>query len=131
MSKILIAEDERDIRDLITFTLGFAGYEVVAASNGEEALNLARQEIPDLILMDVRMPRMTGYEACIAMKADANLKDIPVIFLTEVNPKTNTLFDADILKQYLGESPAAFLEKPIKKDAVLLAVQGVLGPNAG
>ena len=48
MAKILIAEDERDIRDLITFTLGFAGYEVVAASNGEEAVNLARQEIPDL-----------------------------------------------------------------------------------
>ena len=82
MAKILIAEDERDIRDLITFTLGFAGYEVVAAANGEEALALARQEIPDLILMDVRMPRMTGYEACVAIKADAKLKDIPVIFLS-------------------------------------------------
>ena len=63
MAKILIAEDERDIRDLITFTLGFAGFEVLAAANGEEALNLARQNVPDLILMDVRMPRMTGYEA--------------------------------------------------------------------
>jgi hypothetical protein len=75
MAKILIAEDERDIRDLITFTLGFAGFEVVAAANGEEAVNLARQEIPDLILMDVRMPRMTGYEACAILKTDAKLKD--------------------------------------------------------
>ena len=74
MTKILIAEDERDIRDLITFTLGFAGFDVVAAGNGEEALNLARQEMPDLILMDVRMPRMTGYEACAAMKADREIE---------------------------------------------------------
>jgi DNA-binding response OmpR family regulator len=82
MAKILIAEDERDIRDLITFTLGFAGFEVVAAANGEEAVNLARQEIPDLILMDVRMPRMTGYEACAILKADPKLKNIPVVFLS-------------------------------------------------
>jgi DNA-binding response OmpR family regulator len=82
MAKILIAEDERDIRDLITFTLQFAGYDVIAASNGEEALKLARETIPDLVLMDVRMPRMTGYEACAAMKADPNLVDVPVIFLS-------------------------------------------------
>jgi two-component system alkaline phosphatase synthesis response regulator PhoP len=82
MTKILIAEDERDIRDLITFTLRFANYEVVAASNGEEAVNLARQEVPDLIMMDVRMPRMTGYEACAVLKSDAKLKNIPVVFLS-------------------------------------------------
>ncbi|MBM3152476.1 MAG: response regulator [Chloroflexi bacterium] len=82
MAKILIAEDERDIRELITFTLRFAGYEVVAAGNGEEALDLARQEKPDLVLMDVRMPRMTGYEACARIKADPELQHIPVIFLS-------------------------------------------------
>lgn len=82
MTRILIAEDERDIRDLITFTLQFAGYEVVATSNGEEALQAAEKNIPDLVLMDVRMPRMTGYEACVAMKANEKLKDIPVIFLS-------------------------------------------------
>ena len=67
MAKILIAEDERDIRDLVAFTLRFAGYEVVAAGNGEEAVDLAPKVNPDLILMDVRMPRMTGYEACKVM----------------------------------------------------------------
>ncbi len=82
MTRILIAEDERDIRDLITFTLQFAGYEVVATSNGEEALQAAEKNIPDLVLMDVRMPRMTGYEACVAMKANEKLKDVPVIFLS-------------------------------------------------
>jgi len=82
MTKILIAEDERDIRDLITFTLQFAGYQVVATANGEEAFQKAQTEIPDLILMDVRMPKMTGYEACIAIKQVEHLKHIPVVFLS-------------------------------------------------
>jgi CheY-like chemotaxis protein len=63
MSKILVAEDEKDIRDLVIFALRFAGYEMVSAANGEEAVQLAREEMPDLILLDVRMPRMSGYDA--------------------------------------------------------------------
>jgi DNA-binding response OmpR family regulator len=82
MAKILIAEDERDIRDLITFTLRFAGHEVIATGNGEEALEKALIEKPDLIMMDVRMPRMTGYEACARMKAEDSIKTIPVVFLS-------------------------------------------------
>jgi DNA-binding response OmpR family regulator len=82
MAKILIAEDERDIRDLITFTLRFAGHEVVATSNGEEAFLKTQEVKPDLILMDVRMPRMTGYEACKKLKEIDELKRIPVIFLS-------------------------------------------------
>lgn len=82
MAKILIAEDEPDIRDLVKFTLSYAGHEVVAVGNGAEAVEVARTEQPDLILMDVRMPRMTGYEACAAMKADPLTSDIPVVFLS-------------------------------------------------
>ena len=82
MARILIAEDEPDIRELVAFTLRFAGYEVNAASNGEEAVQMASQIVPDLILMDVRMPRMTGYDACRLLKANATLKDIPVVFLS-------------------------------------------------
>src|SRR5512137_1094230 len=82
MAKILIAEDERDIRDLIAFTLRFAGHEVVAVGNGAEAVETTPMEMPDLILMDVRMPRMTGYEACQQIKADEQTKHIPVVFLS-------------------------------------------------
>jgi len=82
MSKILVTEDERDIRELIAFTLRFAGYEVVTAENGEEGVQMAAQEMPDMILMDVRMPRMTGYEACAKIKADPRLADIPLVFLS-------------------------------------------------
>ncbi len=82
MAKILIAEDEPDIRDLVAFTLRFAGHEVVAVANGAEAVEAAPLEMPDLILMDVRMPQMTGYEACEKIKADSRVKDIPVVFLS-------------------------------------------------
>jgi CheY-like chemotaxis protein len=82
MAKILVAEDERDIRDLIAFTLRFAGYEVLTANNGEEAVQLTLQTIPDLVLTDVRMPKMTGYEACRLIKADPATQHIPVVFLS-------------------------------------------------
>jgi CheY-like chemotaxis protein len=82
MAKILIAEDERDIRDLIEFTLKFAGHEVVKAANGAEAVELAPTVMPDLIMMDVRMPKMTGYEACKAIKEIDSVKHIPVVFLS-------------------------------------------------
>ncbi|GAB4575328.1 MAG: hypothetical protein Kow0077_26290 [Anaerolineae bacterium] len=82
MAKILIAEDERDIRDLVEFTLKFAGHEVFKAANGAEAVEMAPEVKPDLILMDVRMPRMTGYEACRTLKAMDEVKDIPVVFLS-------------------------------------------------
>ncbi len=79
---ILVAEDERDIRELIVFTLQISGFEVVQVPNGEEAVNKAIEIEPDLILMDVRMPKMTGYEACRALKKQKNTKDIPVVFLS-------------------------------------------------
>jgi two-component system alkaline phosphatase synthesis response regulator PhoP len=82
MVKILVAEDERDIRELIAFTLRFAGFEVELASNGAEAVEKAQATIPDLILMDVRMPRMTGYQACEALKENPATRDIPVVFLS-------------------------------------------------
>lgn len=81
-SLILVAEDERDIRDLIVFTLQIKGFKVEHAVNGAEAVKKAIEVVPDLILMDVRMPKMTGYEACRALKAEASTRDIPIVFLS-------------------------------------------------
>lgn len=79
---ILVAEDERDIRDLIVFSLQFSGFEVIQAVNGEEAVKKAQEIKPDLILLDVRMPKMTGYEACKVLKANNGTKNIPIVFLS-------------------------------------------------
>ena len=122
MAKILIAEDERDIRDLIIFTLRFSGYEVVAASNGEEAIQLARQEMPDLILLDVRMPRKTGYEACAAIKADEKTKNIPVIFLSAKGQ------DSEI-QAGLQAGAVDYLLKPFVLDQLTARIQAVLAEH--
>lgn len=82
MANILVAEDERDIRELINFTLSFAGHQVTQAANGEEAVAMAQEIRPDLILLDVRMPKLTGYDACRQIKTIDSVKDIPVVFLS-------------------------------------------------
>ena len=82
MAHILVAEDERDIRELIKFTLSFAGHEITTAANGEEAVNLAQEVKPDLIMTDVRMPKMTGYEVCRTLKGIDEMKHIPIVILS-------------------------------------------------
>ena len=119
MPKILIAEDEPDIRELVAFTLRFAGYEVVTAANGEEAVQLAVRELPDMALMDVRMPRMTGYDACRAMKADVILKDIPVVFLSAKGQ------DAEI-QTGLDVGAEEYLLKPFAPDQLVERVKAIL-----
>jgi CheY-like chemotaxis protein len=120
MAKILIAEDERDIRDLVAFTLRFAGHEVVVATNGEEAVEMAPQVYPDLILMDVRMPRMTGYEACKVMKANPDIKDIPIVFLTARGQESE-------IQQGLEAGAEEYLLKPFAPDQLTTRVKVILG----
>jgi CheY-like chemotaxis protein len=119
MAKILIAEDERDIRDLVAFTLRFAGYEVFTAANGEEAVELAPNVNPDLILMDVRMPRMTGYEACRIMKLNPDLKDIPIVFLSAKGQETE-------IQQGLDAGAEEYLLKPFAPDQLTSHVKTIL-----
>ncbi len=119
MAKILIAEDERDIRDLIAFTLRFAGHEVVTASNGEEAWQSAIVEMPDLILMDVRMPRMTGYEACEKIKADERISHIPVVFLSAKGQESE-------IRTGLEAGASEYLLKPFAPDELTCRVNELL-----
>lgn len=119
MARILIAEDEPDIRELVAFTLRFAGHEVTTTMNGEEALNKAGEIVPDLIMMDVRMPKMTGYDACRAMKAQANLKDIPVVFLSAKGQ------DAEI-QVGLEAGAEEYLLKPFAPDQLVERVKAIL-----
>jgi DNA-binding response OmpR family regulator len=119
MAKILIAEDEPDIRELVTFMLKFAGYEVVAASNGEDAVRTATRERPDLVLMDVRMPRMTGYDACRMMKANPDLRDVPVVFLSAKGQESE-------IQSGLDAGAEAYLLKPFSPADLTNRVRGIL-----
>jgi two-component system alkaline phosphatase synthesis response regulator PhoP len=119
MARILIAEDEPDIRDLVAFTLRFAGYEVITANNGEEAVQVASHMLPDLILMDVRMPRMTGYDACRAMKALPILKNTPVVFLSAKGQESE-------VQSGLEAGAEEYLLKPFAPDQLTDRVRAIL-----
>ncbi len=119
MAKILIAEDERDIRDLVGFSLRFGGFDVVQAANGQEAVERALVELPDLILMDVRMPKMTGYEACRQLKSMPNMRDIPVVFLSAKGQETE-------IQQGIDVGAEEYILKPFAPDELARQVQAVL-----
>jgi DNA-binding response OmpR family regulator len=119
MAKILVAEDERDILDLIAFTLRFAGHEVLLAVNGEEAYHLARKEIPDLILTDVRMPKMTGYEACKLIKAEPTTQHIPVVFLSAKGQEQE-------VQAGLAVGGVEYMLKPFAPDQLIKRVEEIL-----
>ncbi len=80
--RILLAEDEEDLMVSAEFRLKASGFEVLLAKDGREALDLVRAERPNLALLDIRMPHLTGIEICRIMKADEELKKIPVILMT-------------------------------------------------
>jgi DNA-binding response OmpR family regulator len=119
MAQILIAEDERDIRDLITFTLNFAGFEVIQATNGEEAVQLALAERPDLVLLDVRMPYMDGYEACIKMKAEESLQELVVVFLSAKGQEVE-------VRTGLNAGAVEYILKPFSPDQLVERVKANL-----
>jgi len=118
---ILVAEDERDIRELIVFTLQLSGFNVVEVPNGEEAVQKALEIKPDLILLDVRMPKMTGYEACEALKAKEKTKNIPIVFLsakgqeTEVNAGLELGAEEYFLKPFAPDDLSKRVNKILTK----------------
>jgi len=119
MAKIVIAEDEPDIRELIAFTLRFAGYEVITGSNGEEGYELTKKERPDLAMFDVRMPKMTGYDACKKVKADRDIAHIPVIFLSAKGQENE-------IEQGLAAGAEEYLLKPFAPDQLTERVRAVI-----
>jgi two-component system alkaline phosphatase synthesis response regulator PhoP len=80
--KILVVDDEIYIVHILDFSLGMEGYEVVTALDGEQAIEQARNEKPDLIVLDIMMPKLDGYETCKILKSEKDTRDIPVILLS-------------------------------------------------
>ncbi|MCK4369034.1 MAG: response regulator [Dehalococcoidales bacterium] len=96
VKKILIADDEPSVRSLVKKLLG-KSYIVLEANDGEEAVNMALNQKPDLILMDILMPKMDGLTACYAIKANQATKAIPVVMLTAVDYELNKKLSRDII----------------------------------
>ena len=119
MPRILVAEDEKDIRELIAFTLRFAGFDVLLATNGAEAVEIAEAERPDLVILDVRMPKMSGYEACRRLKENPQTASLPVVFLSAKGQ------DSEI-QQGLESGAEEYILKPFAPDELIQQVRGIL-----
>jgi DNA-binding response OmpR family regulator len=117
---ILCIEDEPEMIDLIRLILGRRGFEVKGATGGVEGLNMIRQEKPDLILLDLMMPDMDGWEVYQQMKADASIRDIPVIVVTAKAQSIDKVLGLHIAKV------DDYIAKPFSPQDLLNSVEKVL-----
>ena len=116
--KVLVVDDEPGIRSILRRSLS-KKYSVLEASNGEVALDTARREKPDIVLMDIMMPKVDGYSACWAIKQDPVTKTIPVVMLTALDYELN---------KRLGEQMGAdgYITKPFDRDSLIDAIEHLL-----
>ena len=126
--KILIVDDELDMRTFLSTLLETTGYKPVVASDGLEGIRKARQIKPDLIVLDVMMPKEAGIQMYRDLRMDSELKDIPVIMLSGIAKKT-FFHSQGVLDAYTGQSvrePDAYIEKPPEAEELLQSVRGLL-----
>ena len=122
--RILIVDDTKDILMVVSRRLQSWGYEALTASSGEEGLRIAEATAPDLILLDIMMPKMKGREVCARLKANPKTKQIPVIFLTAMGL-------ADHIKAGMDLGAADYLVKPFAPEELRKRVTVVLARHAG
>ena len=117
---VLVADDDPLIRELIQFRLERSGYEVVIAEDGDQALKIARERSPDLVVLDVMMPGLNGYEVTRSLRADEETKRIPVILLTA------RVQEADVAQGF-DAGADDYLTKPFSPQELRARVQAILG----
>jgi DNA-binding response OmpR family regulator len=117
--KILIVDDEMDLVETVRFPLEMEGYHVLVSYNGEDALNQARKENPDLILLDLMLPKLDGYKVCRLLKFDDRYKHIPILMLTAKTQEKD---------KALGVETGAneYITKPFEIDDLLKKVKTYL-----
>jgi len=118
-AKVLVVDDEEYIQHILNFSFGAEGYEVITASDGEEAIAKAKREKPDVIVLDIMMPKMDGYEACKRLKSDPETRAIPVILLTAKGREAD---------RRLGSEAGAddYVVKPFSPGRLIERVEGML-----
>ena len=126
--KVLVVDDDPDVRLFSIAVLEENGYTPLEATNGEEGMQLIRKEAPDLILLDVLMPRESGIRLYRQLKTDAKLKKIPIIILSGITRKS-FLRSQKALTEFGGEEvpePKMYLEKPVEPEELAAAIEAAL-----
>jgi CheY-like chemotaxis protein len=127
--KILVVDDELDMRTFVCSLLGTCGYKTIVTTNGLEGIQKARKAKPELIVLDVMMPKEGGIQMYRELKTDDDLKHIPVIMLSGIAKKT-FFHSQNVLNTYMGQTvpePEAYIEKPPESEEILQWAESLLG----
>ncbi|MFC1453173.1 response regulator [Verrucomicrobiota bacterium] len=124
--KLLIADDEADVHEFLHAVLERDGLVFIDAADGEEAVNKALAESPDLVILDVQMPKKDGFRVFAELQANEATKSIPVVMLTAVSARTGVKVDGKDMGSFLGKEPAAYVDKPIDPDKISEVVESLL-----
>ena len=124
MARILVIEDEADIRQILTYNLGQAGHEMLPAERGEAGLALARERRPDLVLLDLMLPDMSGLDVCRKLKGDPVSRHIPVIILTARSEEIDRVVGFELGADDYVVKPFSVRELSLRIQAVLRRAQG-------
>jgi len=116
--KVAVVDDDPSITRVMKVILRSSGYDVVTAPGGEEGLELARSEAPDVLLLDVMMPGIDGFEVCRRLKADEGTRDIPVIFVSALTAEKE-------IEQGMSLGALAYLTKPFTPDLLLAKISEI------
>ena len=125
--KVLIVDDESDVREFIQLVLEADGVGFVEAADGEEAVEKAVAERPDLVVLDVQMPKKDGFEVFSELRRNAATSSIPIIMLTAIEERTGIRSSARDMGEYLGSEPEAYVEKPIEPDKLKETAYRLMG----
>lgn len=120
---VLIIDDEQDNITFVETILKKEGFAIISAGDGLEGLNMAIAELPDLIVLDVQMPKMNGFEVFTRLRAEGATKKIPVVMLTGIREKIGRGYSGKDMKACLGEEPSGYLEKPVSPEELLKIVK--------
>jgi two-component system alkaline phosphatase synthesis response regulator PhoP len=116
---ILIVDDEQDLLDLIEYNLKREGFLVLRAENGEKGISIAKERQPDLVLLDIMMPRMNGHQVCETLRGDAATRRIPIIFLTARDDEKSEI-------EGLNKGADDYVTKPISTIKLISRIKAVL-----
>ena len=123
MKRILVVDDDKDIRDITKARLMRENYKVMTASSGQEAFAICRTNRPDLVLLDIAIPRMDGYDTCAKIKQDSKTNKIPILFITGKD-----LLPEGIYKRCKELGACGYIAKPCTIKELLERITEILGP---
>lgn len=116
--KILVAEDQADLREMIATSLAIAGHQVIPAVDGQEAVEQAEKTKPDLILLDLNMPRLDGSQVCAHLKAKDEFRNVPILIMSGGSP--------ELIEASLQAGAFECLQKPFELDHLIRRVEALL-----